>query len=98
MFTNNGLLILSVLVIMFTSLVGAHFGVGGISSYTGGVSMSQPTGIAGAFDMIGDGIAFLWNAVTFQLEDVPALFNILIFTPIAYIMVYLVMKWIRGTE
>lgn len=98
MFSNNGLLLLSVLLVMLLSLVGAHFGIGGVGSYTGGVPMEQPTGIVDAFTKIGDSVAFLWGAVTFQLEGVPALFNIILFTPIGYILVYLVLKLLRGTE
>lgn len=98
MFSNNGMLILSVLLVMLLSLVGAHFGIGGVGSYTGGVPMEQPTGIVDAFTKIGDSVAFLWGAVTFQLEGVPALFNIILFTPIGYILVYIVLKLLRGTD
>lgn len=98
MFSNNGMLILSVLLVMLLSLVGAHFGIGGVGSYTGGVPIEQPTGIVDAFTKIGDSVAFLWGAVTFQLEGVPVLFNIILFTPIGYILVYIVLKLLRGTE
>jgi len=98
MWSNNALLIFSVILVMLLSLVGAHFGIGGVGSYTGGVTMEQPTGIVDAFTKIGDSVAFLWGAVTFQLEGVPALFNIILFTPIGYILVYIVIKLLRGTE
>lgn len=98
MFTSNALFVLCTLWTIIVSAVGAHFNIGGTSSVLDPAGVAQPESISSAWDLVTDTASFFWQTITFQLTDVPVAFSVFIIAPIGYIMLYLVLKLIRGVN
>lgn len=95
--TSYGLLLL-LLVVMAT--VG---GIGGYAGYTvsgvpqGGAMSESTPGILGVIEWVWDSIAFLFNMATFQVDNMPAVINV-IFVVMSLMTVFLIVKLARGSD
>ena len=81
--TKYGLLAF-ILVLMFTiSIFGAHFGwtVDGVPKGGG----------------IGATPAFLWDMVTFSIDDMPVVINT-VFDIVVILLIYMAVNWVRGND
>jgi hypothetical protein len=94
--TKYGILV-GLLVIMITSaLFGAHFGytVNGAPAI---ITMSEAPGEMNLWDWIWNGAEFLFNMVTFQIDDMPVVVNSL-FLIMSLLVVVIIVSLVRGTE
>jgi hypothetical protein len=93
--SKYGLLAGMLCVMIFSSLVGGHFGytVNGVPQ-TADLSLATP-GFLGVVEWVWDSIVFMFNMVTFRVDGMPV-FVSAIFVVMSVLVVFLIVSLIRG--
>lgn len=89
---------LSVVLLVVSVIAGGYLYEYEYSSFTYG---DAPTGITGAWDFISSSANFLWDALTFDFPEaweVPAIFSFIVWLPIGYMIFFIAIFWIRGSD
>jgi len=84
-----------VIVQFFTGMIGSHFGylVNGMPS--GATTSAAQPGILGIIEWVWDSMVFMFQMVTFQVDNMPAAITV-IFVAMAIMTVFLIISLIRG--
>lgn len=91
------LILLAILIINFTvSQMGLFVGytVNGVA-VSSSVNSGAP-GILGIIEWVWDSLGFMWNLITFQVDDIPSLIGA-IFLIIQLMLIFIIIKLIRGS-